>query len=162
MIRLRFVRHPGIFSTLVEYAQFGFPQTHCEAILPEALAPKFLSAPGAVISSWYKGGTQIKPIGYDAGEVSHELFFDIKATKEQADAFYGFLIDNLGKPYDALAIVAFAAGRDWQCPDSWFCGEYEAAGLVAAGLFPQIMAARLNKVTVKDLALICAGLPHAG
>ena len=152
MIRLRFVRRPGIFSALVQYAQFGFPQTHCEAILPE----------GGVIGAWFKGGTQTKHERYDEGEFSNELRFEIAATKEQQDAFYGFLIEHMYAPYDALAIVAFAAGRDWQEPDSWFCSEYLAAGFVAAGLFPQIMAARVNKVTVKDLALICAGLPHGG
>lgn len=152
LIRLRFVRHPGIFSSLVQYAQFGFPQTHCEAILPQSGA----------IGSWFKGGTQVKNERYDEGEFSHELRFEIKATKAQQDEFYGFLVDNMYAPYDALAIVAFAAGRDWQEPDSWFCAEYLAAGFVAAGMFPPLLAARLNKVTVKDLALICAGFPNAG
>jgi hypothetical protein len=151
VIRIRFVRHPGIFSALVQYAQFGFPQTHCEAVLPE----------GGAIGAWFKGGTQTKGTGYDAGEFSNELLFDIKTTSQQHADFYDFLIKHLYAPYDALAIVAFAAGRDWQEPDSWFCSEYLAAGLVAAGLFPQFMAARVNKVTVKDLALICAGLDHA-
>lgn len=150
-IEIRCVRHPGVFSKLVEYAQFGFPQTHCEAKLPQ----------GGVIGAWFTGGTQVKGERYDEGEFSHELRFEIACTKEQQDAFYGFLVENMYAPYDWQAIVAFAAGRDWQEPDSWFCSEYLAAGLVAAGLFPPIMAARLNKVTVKDLALICAGLDHA-
>ncbi len=151
LIRLRFVRHPGIFSTLVQYAQFGFRQTHAEAFLPE----------GGVIGAWFEGGTRVRPVGYDGNKFTDELLINIKATPEQEDAFYTFLRENLLRKYDALAIVAFAAGRDWQEPDSWFCSEYIAAGLVAAGLFPSIMAARLNKVTVKDLALVCAGLDHA-
>jgi uncharacterized protein YycO len=146
MIRLRFVSHPGIFSSLVRYAQFGFPQTHCEA----------LGSEGGVIGSWYSGGVQIKPVGYDAGAFSHEMLINLEATAAQQAAFYGFLTSQLGKPYDALAIVAFAAGRDWQEPDSWFCSELIAAAMVEAGLFPPLLAATANKVTVKDAAFIAA------
>jgi hypothetical protein len=146
MIRLRFVRHPGIFSTVVQYAQFGFQQTHCEALLPE----------GGVIGSWFRGGVQIKPVGYDVGAFSHEMFLDLDMTADETGDFISFLKSQLGKPYDALAIVAFAAGRDWQCPDSWFCSEFVAAGMVAAGIFPGILAARANKITVKDVAFLSA------
>ena len=33
------------------------------------------------------------------------------------------------KPYDKLAIVAFAVNRDWRSPDAWFCDELVAVGL---------------------------------
>src|SRR6185369_408892 len=142
MIRLRFVNHPGIFTVLVKYAQGGFPLTHCEAMLPE----------GGVIAAWYKGGVQIKPVGYDAGAFERELFMSLDATPEQETAFFGFLKDQLGKPYDAMAIASFALGRDWQCPDSWFCAQLIAAAQVEASMFPKMLAARSNKIMVKDVA----------
>ena len=145
-IDLRFVSHPGLFSALVKYAQFGFRQTHVEAILPD----------GRSIASWFYGGVQVKPAGYDVGAYSHELRVSITCTEAQQAAFYAFMRSQIGKPYDALAIVAFAAGRDWQEPDSWFCSELIAAALVEAGIFPAILAAAANKITVKDAAFISA------
>lgn len=136
----RFVRHPGIFSGLVQYMQGGFPLTHWEVLLPE----------GGVISAWYDGGVRIRPRDYDAGQFTLQEFVIIEATPQQAEAFYGFLRSQIGKPYDVLAIAAFVVGRDWQCPDRWYCSELGAAAEVAAGILPAQKLAQAAKITVKD------------
>jgi hypothetical protein len=153
MIRLRFVTHPGIFSTLVQYAQGGFKFSHCEAILPDG---------GDVISAWYDGGTRIRPIGYDAGNFVEERFQTVPCTPEQETAFFSFLKANLGRPYDVLGIAAFALGRDWQCPDKWWCSEYIMAAHVPANMLTPEDAALASKVTVKDLYYYNAALAKAG
>jgi len=59
---------------------------------------------------------------------------EINATDEQDKAFWSFLLAQLGKPYDKLAIVAFAFNRDWRSEGSWYCSELQAATLEHAGV----------------------------
>src|SRR3954467_6522501 len=113
MITLRFVSHPGPFDLLVKAAQLGYWATHIDALLPD----------GRFISSRFWDGVQIRPEDYDAGKFTREQWIRIVTTKDEETRFYDFLNGQVGKPYDALAIVAFLAGRDWQAPDSWFCSE---------------------------------------
>src|SRR5215470_8798093 len=53
------------------------------------------------------------------------------------------------KPYDKLAIVAFAVNRDWRSPDVWFCDELVAAGLEHAEVVRKL-APCLNRLDVCD------------
>ena len=53
------------------------------------------------------------------------------------------------KPYDKLAIVAFAVNRDWRSPDAWFCDELVAAGLEHAEVVRKL-APCLNRLDVCD------------
>lgn len=148
MITLRFVSHPGPFDLLVKAAQLGYWASHVDALLPD----------GNFISSRFWDGVQIRPPDYDAGKFSREQWFSIIATKDEEAKFYGFLHDQVGKPYDALAIVSFLFWRDWQAADSWFCSELPAAALSACGLFPKMLAVGFNRITPRDLALITSAL----
>ena len=56
---------------------------------------------------------------------------------------------QVGKPYDKLAIVAFAVNRDWRSPDAWFCDELVAAGLEHAQEVRKL-APCLNRLDVCD------------
>ena len=50
-------------------------------------------------------------------------------TRHRPRTVYRRAESQLGKPYDlkgAIAIGLPMIGRDWQCPDSWFCSEYLA------------------------------------
>ncbi len=143
MITVRFASHPGIFNwACTKLAQGGFWASHCEAVLPD----------GRRLGSWFhKGGVIIEPADYDKNAFSRELFVKIRATETQVEEFFAFLNNQVGKPYDWLAILAFAFQRDWQEPDSWFCDELLAAGFVACGLIPNSMTDGLNRITVRDL-----------
>jgi hypothetical protein len=71
--------------------------------------------------------------------------------------YWDVLREQIGKPYDTLAIVAFALDRDWRSPDAWFCDELVAAGLEHAGLAHKL-APQINCVNVRDLYLVVSAI----
>jgi uncharacterized protein YycO len=71
-------------------------------------------------------------------------------------AFYSFLVDQLGKPYDWKAIVGFAVDRNWRDPDSWFCSELVAAALEAAKIVKVQTPA--NRISPNDVFLLAASI----
>jgi hypothetical protein len=144
MIRLRFVYHPGLFSWLVRFAQYGFWAAHVEAVLPD----------GQRLSSWFlAGGVKIRPADYDAGKFARELFVDIEATPEQEARFYARLRSQLDKPYDWRAILSFysrRSGRDWRADDSWFCSEVIEDAAIDCGIAPERIASETSRFTPRD------------
>lgn len=46
----------------------------------------------------------------------------------------GFILKQLGKPYDWTAIVGIVTQRNWQEDDSWFCSELIEAAIKSGGL----------------------------
>ena len=152
MITIRFVAHPGLFDWACRIAQYGLWPTHCDAILPGE----------GRLGARFVGGVQMRPANYDAGSFTREQYVNLICTQAQEDAFYSFLRDQIGKPFDSLAIIAFVTGRDWQAPDSWYCAELLAAGLVACGLFPNHMAVGFNHISVRHLLLLASTLTEGG
>lgn len=143
MITLRFVSHPGIFTWACRIAQYGFPYTHVEVVLDDG---RLLGAMG--------DGVKARPKGYDAGRFLNETFLTVSMTVEQEAVFLAFLNQQIGKPYDRWAVMAFFVGRDWQEPDSWDCSEMAAAALAACRKFPQHLAVSFSRVTVRDVFLL--------
>lgn len=45
---------------------------------------------------------------------------------------WSFLQDQVGKPYDWMALLGFLFRKDWARPTKWFCSELVAAAAVAA------------------------------
>lgn len=97
-------------------------------------------------------GVQVRPDGYEAWSRIERV--SLQATPEQEAKFRTFLTAQIGKPYDSLAIAAFAVGRDWREPDSWFCSELQAAALEASGWLPRPLASVANEITPRDLLLV--------
>jgi hypothetical protein len=151
VITIRFVEHPGLFDRLCKFAQYGFWADHCDAVLTG----------GLLLGSRFAGGVQIRAADYDVRDIAQEIRISLKVTPEQEAAFYAFLRDQVGKPYDSLAILAFVTQRDWQAPDAWFCDELIAAAMVAAGLLPQKTAIPVSRITVRDLFLLASTLAEA-
>jgi len=77
--------------------------------------------------------------------------------KEQEDRFYSFLMSQIDKPYDKMAILGFIVGRNWKETDSWICSELQAAALEHAGICKFYVAA--NKISPDSLALAISALP---
>ena len=148
MITIRFVSHPGVFDWACKIAQYGFWATHCDAVLPN----------GCLLGARFDGGVQIRSANYDAGGFSRELRVSIPATDAQASLFYDFLYDQIGKPFDWQAILTFYFPRDWQVPDSWYCDELLASALAKCGIFPQRLALKFNRISVRDLLLLVSTL----
>lgn len=148
MITLRFVSHPGPFDLCVKFAQYGFWCSHVDAVLPD----------GRLLGSRLSGGVVARPADYDQGGFSRQQIVRLNSTQFQQDVFYSYLDSQLGKPFDALAILSFISGRDWQSPDSWFCAELIASAFVACGLFPNNLAVGLNHITPRDVLLLISAM----
>jgi uncharacterized protein YycO len=144
MIKLRFVSHPGIFNWACTIAQYGFWATHVEAVTPE----------GTLIGAMSDGVKAREPF-YDAGKFNQEMFLEVSATPEQEDIFYEYLLSQIGKPYDYGAVLSFFyPSRDWQESDHWDCAELIGTSLAMGGFFPQEMAVKYSRVTVRDVLLL--------
>lgn len=77
-------------------------------------------------------GVHIRSLDY-ASFVKRTVF-EIPSTLEQEQRFWGFITNQLGKPYDRWAILGFITGRNWRETDSWICSELQAAALEYAGI----------------------------
>jgi hypothetical protein len=139
MITLRFVSHRSLLGPLFRLAQAGAKWTHVEAVTVTGYL-------GAMLS----GGVQERPWNYDAGAFDHERFVHLDATPKQDNAFFAFLSDKIGQPYDPIAVLyffGFFASRRWEDPGSWECTELIAAALIACGWMPdnaEVPACRLT------------------
>lgn len=149
-ITVRFVAGTGIASAMISRHTYGFWASHADAIMPDSrkIGAEF-------------DGVKARAADYDKGQITKELVLELKVPSQTARQFYSFLEAQIGKPYDFSAVAAFAAVRDWQQPDSWFCSELIAAALLECG-YLRPLAAETNKITPRDLLLILSGKVGAG
>ena len=131
-----------IGSRLISWFGHLEPVSHVDAVMPD----------GTLLGARQDGGVKIRPAGYET--FSRMIRVTLPCSDIQETEFYSFLTSQLGKPYDETAILAFAANRNWQDEDSWFCSELQTAALVAAGWFPAIPCAPFNKIDPADLLLV--------
>ncbi len=144
MITLRFVSHTGIFNWACRIAQYGFEYTHVEAVMPD----------GTLLGAM-SDGVKARPPFYDAGKFNHEMFLEVSATTEQEEIFFEYLRSQIGKPYDYGAVLSFFwPSRDWQVSDHWDCAELIDSSLAMSGWFPQEMAVKYSRMTVRDTSLL--------
>lgn len=161
MIRIRFVTGSDPLSNAIRFGERDGWATHAEVQMPE----------GTLLGAHLKGGVEARPKGYDAADMTRELYVDLSfstcvdisaGSSRQAaiDAmeakFYGFLRAQLGKPYDITAIAGLAFNRNWREEDSWFCSELVAAALEECGYLPKLSAAD-NHISPRDLLLVLSG-----
>lgn len=104
-------------------------------------------------------GVWARPDPYE--DVTKLVIFDIDATPLQEALFYDFLNEQIGKPYDHLAILAFFINRDWRDGDAWYCSELIAAALEEATILTKTLFLPLNKITPVMLATLISQLPGA-
>lgn len=102
--------------------------SHVDAILPNG---SLLGSRSDWVGS-VPPGVQIRPSAYE--KWLHRAVFQLETTEAQTQLFYDFLHEQIGKPYDKLAILGFAVARNWREEDSWFCSELQASALEHAGL----------------------------
>lgn len=145
MIQLQFVRGADIASSVIAwFSQGNF--SHVDAVLSDG---NLLGARNDSVGG-RPPGVQIRPPDYAPFPVKVRM--DIPSTSPQEAAFYAFLDEQLGKPYDTEAIWAFAAGRNWRETDSWICSEVISAAGESAVIFPPLYLAA-NKITPVACAL---------
>jgi uncharacterized protein YycO len=112
-------------------------------------------ADGTLLGAREQGGVAIRPHDYFGSSAT--LRIDVPATDEEYSKFWDFVDQQIGKPYDTKAILAFVTGRDWRDPNAWFCSELVAAALEAAGIV-NTLAAPANKITPPDLVLVLSAI----
>jgi hypothetical protein len=130
-IVLQFAGSSSLTSRLIQW--FGHGRfAHVDTVMPDGM---LLGARNDVMAG-YPAGVQIRGPGYQIGYTLKKV--TIPCTQAQQDAYYGFVLDQVGKPYDSAAIAAFAAGTDWSTKGAWFCSELCTAGLQACGWLKQL------------------------
>lgn len=141
-IVLQFVRATDPLSNMIALYQRGWP-SHVDAVLPD----------GQLLGARLDGGVAIRPHDYE--HFDQKLVVRLDTAQAVRDNYYAWLGNQLGKPYDIKAILAFAAlGRDWRDDEAWFCSELLAAGLEQCQFFPHPLSVTPNLLTPRDLLLV--------
>jgi hypothetical protein len=150
-IILRFVQGSGFESGAIvalEKTAMPFTPSHVEAVTPD----------GFYLGAHFSGGTQKRPKNYDAGQFHHDLFLTIEgATDAQAAAFYKFLNDHVGEPYDWKAILGFIVPHHEHIPNHAICSALVTLALRACEWFQFPLAAPAHLVDPRDLLLMVSG-----
>jgi hypothetical protein len=71
---------------------------------------------GRLLGSRPNSGVQVLPPNYEKSSRAERVVIAVPYYKESA--YWTFLRERRGKPYDKLAIAAFAFNRDWRSPDA--------------------------------------------
>lgn len=107
--------------------------SHVDICLPEGL----LGARPPKVS--------IEPYGYQPKARVQYVRCKELSPEEELIA-HKFWRDQIGKPYDYLAVAGNLVHRDWKSEDKWFCSELFAAGFLAAA-WPLLNEEFLDRVT---------------
>jgi hypothetical protein len=102
-------------------------------------------------------GVQFRPDGYERW--SRVVRVRVPCTVPEKARAMAWALKQEGKPYDVLAILAFAIGRDWRTEGEWFCSEFATRYIeIAQGFELPLMP---NKVTPGTLGCVAASRPRA-
>jgi hypothetical protein len=141
-ITLQFVTTKGLLSRAIRVFERAW-MSHVDSVM----------ADGRLLGA-QEDGVKIRPPHYE--KFSRVERVVIAVPDHQETAYYE-LKEQIGKPYDNLAIAAFAFDRDWRTPDAWFCDELVAAGLEHAGVVRKL-APEVNRLDVRDLYLVVSAI----
>jgi hypothetical protein len=147
MITLQFSTTPAWGSEAIRIFSRGWP-SHVDIVMDDGT---LIGARSDAVGG-KPPGVQARPPNYEVW--TRTEIIRLACTPAVDAAFHAFIVAQLGKPYDELAIVAFPIERDWRRPDTWICSELGAAGLENSLWFPQPLAGAVNEVTPRDLLLI--------
>lgn len=105
---------------------------------------------GVVYESMTRGGVRVTPAsGY--GSRWHRAE-SIALAVPDVPALQAFLNDQVGKPYDWMALVALPFREDWQSPHRWFCSELVAKALTVGGV--RQFSVEKHRITPRDLWIL--------
>lgn len=150
-ISLQFASSTSLGGRIIEWYDHG-RFAHVDSILPDG---SLLGARDDVCSG-IPSGVQIRPGNY-LGFATTTFRVDLSCTDDQSVAYYTFISQQMGKPYDEQGILGFVTGRNWYKEGSWFCSELVAAGLVCCGYLRPLVAPA-NKMAPDDLLLVLSAL----
>lgn len=155
-IVLRFVRSKGFSSdaiVLLEKTCMPFTPSHVECVTPD----------GKWLGQHSDGGMMARPAGYDHDGVATmaptaacpdgrcEIFVKLPCAQAEADAFYKYMTDSIGQPYDWEAIIGFADPHHHHLLNHAICSAKCELGLRACGYFPWPTVVPAHLVDPRDL-----------
>lgn len=143
-VRFQFVRSDDCISDAIAWFSAG-KFSHVDIVLDD----------GTLLGARSSGGVLIRAADY--GKWSRRVAIDVPCTALQKQAVTDYARDQLGKPYDRLAIVGFLLGKSWRDTDAWFCSELAAAAGERGGLWPPLYSPA-NRITPAAFALMCSAI----
>lgn len=167
MIRIRFVTEDDALSELIRIqagVSMPFTPSHTEALSQDG---KFY------IGQHFDGGLQARPVGYNDAKLmtlpdgtKSSRIVALPCSDEQEAAFYGYLHDKLGQPYDWISILGFALTQiHTHTVGSLICSAVMTAALRTKGCeyFKKPLTVPFHHISPRDLMLMLSGMveiPH--
>ena len=145
-IVMQFAGSSSLTSRLIQWFGHG-NYAHVDTVMPDGM---LVGARNDVMAG-YPAGVQIRGSDYQKGYTLKRV--EIPCTDEQEKAYYDFVLNQVGKPYDSRAIAAFAAGADWTTKGAWFCSELCTAALQACGWLREL-SEPASKIDPDSLLLV--------
>lgn len=102
-------------------------------------------------------GVQIRPANYHV--FTKKVQVTVQVTDAQYDAFWAWIKQQIGKPYDWRAIIGLSVHRDWREDDSWFCSELQARAVEVAGIIN--IDQKVNWIDPEMFRLLIMAIPGA-
>lgn len=128
-IQIRFVQDPGISSKLICWWTWG-KWSHVEAFA-EPGNPYFNQV--GYFGARLSGGVQLRRLDYVRPLL--QQIRKIEVSDAQYAAFWQFMKDQEGKPYDLIALTGFGLRGDLADGTAkWFCSELVFAAFKAASI----------------------------
>lgn len=148
-IRLQFTSQAAIESYLIAWFSHGGGFSHVDAVRGTSLYGA-RSDRIQIGSKVYPSGVHLRPAGY--AKFTRCVIFELKVTAQQHTAFWNFLDEQNGKPYDWLGIFGVVSDRDLEDPDRWFCSRLIFAALLWARIIPSTEYIPDGLITPRDVA----------
>lgn len=138
MIKVRFVDGSGFVSNFIKFWTWS-DWSHVDVWTPNGW-----------LGARSDGGVQVRDWDYTKFEKEEirAITLDIKTEAN----IMNWLHNQIGKPYDYLAVAGMPFRKDWRSDERWFCSELVAAAFAQAGA-ELLDADQFNRVTPRDLYL---------
>jgi hypothetical protein len=174
VIELQYVLGYGFESGAIAYAGKAF--SHLDTVITDKHSWRFGCGAGCLIGARsdrirdIDPGVQIRPPFYDDRTGSpigsgwkRRTVVQIEGPAHKVRAYYDFIYDQRGKPYDSRAILDFITGslrtRDWRDPSAWFCDELVCSGLEVSKFVQRLHLIPSNRVNPGGSFLLISGIP---
>jgi hypothetical protein len=151
-IEFSYVTEPGVGAGVIRWF------THSDFSHAEVILPRNSGRYGSRSDRW--PGVRRRTLYY--ATFSKDWRVIVPVTAEQEKAFYHFLYEQYGKPYDKLGLFSsflFDRRVSWRSDQAWWCSELTAAAKEYAGIVKFHTPA--SRITPNDDFLVTAAIPGA-